>query len=393
MEVGTATQGDAQPLVATRQQRILWISPNLPHPDRDGGDLRRWQMITTLSERGAGVSLWSEMGHDSGRYGRALEEAGVTWLAPPPVARDKGGTGSTAAAVRELAKTGSWDAVIVSYAYLAARHLEALRREASGTPVLIDLGNARFHESTASEPTEEHANVGELELYGMADGLITVSKADTAFLLAALPGVPGYTFAPLAPEPPAVPRSSPEGPLVFWGNMAHHSNANAVGWWMEEIAGEVARRYRAPIPLQLRGAGAEVYRSVWGASDKFQVGGPGDTIEGARTVLLPLRHGSETAVAALTAASKGIPVVATSAAVAGLDPAIRAHICLGETAEQLAKLVVELMADEEMWKRRRDQLFAAAGAEAKRRSALEQEFSDWIARRRPIRAVAQSDAS
>ena len=125
----------------------------------------------------------------------------------------------------------------------------------------------------------------------------------------------------------------------------------------------------------------------------MQVGGPGDTIEGARTVLLPLRHGSETAVAALTAASKGIPVVATSAAVAGLDPAIRAHICLGETAERLAKLVVELMADEEMWKRRRDHLFAAAGAEAKRRSTLEQEFSDWIARRRPIRAVAQSDAS
>ncbi|MEE9184648.1 MAG: hypothetical protein V3U39_09265, partial [Acidimicrobiia bacterium] len=71
-------------MVATRKQRILWVSPNLPHPDQDGGDLRRWQMITALSERGAAVSLWSEMGHDSGRYGRALEEAGVTWLAPPP---------------------------------------------------------------------------------------------------------------------------------------------------------------------------------------------------------------------------------------------------------------------------------------------------------------------
>ncbi|MEE8491659.1 MAG: hypothetical protein V3S60_08440 [Acidimicrobiia bacterium] len=393
MEVGTATQSNAQPLVATRQQRILWISPNLPHPDRDGGDLRRWQMITALSERGAAVSLWSEMGHDSGRYGRALKEAGVAWLAPPPVARDRDGTGSTAAAVRELATTGSWDAVIVSYAYLAARHLEAVRREAPGTPVLIDLGNARFHESTASETREEHANAGELELYGMADGLITVSKADTAFLLTALPGVPGYTFAPLAPEPPPIPRSSPNGPLVFWGNMAHHSNANAVGWWMEEIAGEVTSRHRAPIPLQLRGAGAEVYRSVWGASDKLQVGVPGDTIDGARTVLLPLRHGSETAATALSAASKGIPVVATSAAVAGLDPTIRAHICLGETAEQLAKLVVELMTDEEMWKRRRDHLFAAAGSEVKRRGALEQEFSDWMARRRPIRAVAHPDAS
>ena len=111
------------------------------------------------------------------------------------------------------------------------------------------------------------------------------------------------------------------------------------------------------------------------------------------TVLLPLRHGSETAIAALSAACKGIPVVATSAAVAGLDTAIRAHICLGETAEQLAKLVVELMTDEEMWRQRCDHLFAAAGSELKRRGALEQEFSDWMARRRPIRAVAHPDAS
>ena len=374
------------------QQRILWMSPNLPRPDQDGSDSRRWQMITALSGRGAAVSLWGQTGHDSGRYGPALEEAGVTWLAPPPTSRDEVVSRPTASAIRELAKTGSWDAIIFSYAYLAARHLEAVRRGAPGAAVLIDLGNARFHESPASEPTEEHANAGELELYGMADGLITVSEADTTALLAALPGVPGYTFAPLAPEPPAVPQSSPDGPLVFWGNMSHHSNANAVAWWMEEIAGKVTSRYRAPIPLQLRGPGAEVYRSVWGASDKLEVGVRADTIDGARAMLLPLRHGSETATAALAAATKGIPVVATSAAVAGLDPAVRAYISLGETAELLAELVVELMTDKALWRRRRDHLFDAAGFTVKRRSALEQEFSDWMARRRPIRAAAHSDA-
>ncbi len=54
------------------------------------------------------------------------------------------------------------------------------------------------------------------------------------------------------------------------------------------------------------------------------------------------------------------------------------------------------MSDDEAWRHQRDQLFSLAATEAKRRRALEQEFGDWMARRRAIAgqaAGAQSDAS
>ena len=399
MEVGAASQSHARPLVATESQiageQILWICPNLPRPEQDGGDSRRWQMIAALSRHRAAVSVWSETGHDAGRYGPALEAAGVAWRAPPPATRQEPVPRSTSSAIRDHVASQRWDAIVISYRYLAARHVESVRRTAPGVPLVIDLGNCRFHQRPQAEE-REHANAEELQLYQTADALITASAADTGFLLASLPQIPGYTFAPLAPDPPARPQSTVDGPLVFWANMGHHANANAVGWWMDEIAREVTRRKGASLPLQLRGPGTEVYKSVWGASGRLEVGEVGATIDGARTVLLPLRHGSETAATALAAAVKGVPVVATSAALAGLDPAIRAHVSVGEDAGELAGLVVEMMTEDEAWHGRRDRLFIAAGTEAKRRPAREHEFTDWMARRRPIMAgtaPTQSNAS
>lgn len=376
--------------------KVLWISPNLPRPERDGGDRRRWQMMTTLSQQGAAISLWSETGHDAGRYGPALEAANISWAAPPPARRQEASSNSRRLAVREMVARDRWDIIVFSYSYLAARHIESVRQHTPGTPLLVDLGNTRFHQVPGSEETTEIANSGELEVYAQADGLITASETDTRWLLEHLPHVPGYTFAPLAPAPPASPQSALDGPLVFWGNMSHHASANAVGWWMDEIAGETARHYGAPLPLQLRGAGIEIYRSVWQASGRLEVGPATATIDGARVVILPLRHGSETAATALTAATRGIPVVATSAALSGLDPALAAQMGVGESAEELGQLVAHLMSDDEAWQHQRDQLFSLAGTEGKRRRALEQEFGDWMARRHPITGQstgAQSDAS
>ncbi len=165
---------------------------------------------------------------------------------------------------------------------------------------------------------------------------------------------------------------------------------------MDEIAGQITRYIGTRLALQLRGHGIEIYRSVWGASGNLDVGPPGATVDGARVLLLPLRHGSETAAAALTAATRGVPVVATSAALAGLDRALASHMAVAEEAEDLARLTVQLMSDDEAWGRQRDQLFSLATTQAKRRTALEQEFADWMARRRPVTtpvAAAQSDAS
>ncbi len=374
--------------------RILWICPHLPRPDQDGGDLRRWQMMTTLSEQGAAVSVWAETGHDSGRYGPALVEANVSWSAPPPATRHDTSPGSTRLAVRDLVASETWDDIIISYGYLADRHLESIRKSAPTTPVLIDLGNSRFHRGPKSDEPEI-TNAGELELYQTADALITASESDTSFLLKSIPQIPAYTFGPLAQAPPPLPQSTADGPLVFWGNMTHHANANAVAWWMNHIAGNVARRHGTPIPLELRGPGVEVYKSVWGASGKLTVGVAGPTLAGARALLLPLRHSSESATIALSAAARGIPIVATSAAVAGLNIAVSSYVSLGEDAGELARLIVQVMVDDETWTRQRDGLFAAARSNAKRRGALEQEFADWIARRRQIVAKTErhSDAS
>ncbi|MEE8384289.1 MAG: hypothetical protein V3S01_00040 [Dehalococcoidia bacterium] len=374
-----------------KTRNVLWISPNLPRPEQDGGDLRRWQMITALSRYGTAVSVWSETGHDSGRYGPVLENAKVTWSAPPPAARQSTHLGSGRRAIHDLVTRQPWDSIVISFSYLADRHLAWIRKAAPASPVLIDLGNPRFHQSPKAEETEV-ANVGELEIYEKADGLITATEADTSALHQSLPQVAGYTFAPLAPEPPEVPQSQIDGPLVFWGNMAHHANANAVGWWIEELAGEVARRHGSPIPLELRGPGAGVYKSVWGTSGKLEVGADEEPLDGARLLLLPLRHGSETAATALLAAVRGIPVVASSAAVAGLHSSVRDHVSLGDDAEELGRLIVQLVSDDESWRQQRDHAFAAAGALAKRRSALEQEFANWMSRSRPVSAT-YSDAS
>jgi glycosyltransferase involved in cell wall biosynthesis len=74
-------------------------------------------------------------------------------------------------------------------------------------------------------------------------------------------------------------------------------------------------------------------------------------VASASVLVVPLRYGGGTKLKVLEAMALGTPVVSTSVGAEGLDVQNGTHILIGESDEELAKLVVALLSDDELYAR------------------------------------------
>src|SRR3954469_14803481 len=167
-------------------KRVLIAAPLMPEFDRESGSQRIFDTIMLLQEAGWAVSFVAENGRGGERYARLLQQRGVAVY---------DGFGER---IERLLTRGRLDLVIFAFWHLAEAQMHLVRRLSPKTRILVDTIDLHFlrdarrmfqaarigrAEAMAESLGALDAGYGskmirELNTYGAADGVLTVSQKE-----------------------------------------------------------------------------------------------------------------------------------------------------------------------------------------------------------------------
>lgn len=138
------------------------------------------------------------------------------------------------------------------------------------------------------------------------------------------------------------------GTLIFTGSLSYDANYEAMRWFLERVFPRVlAARPQARLTITGDPAGRALPRSP----NVRQTGIVEDIrplVAASWLSLAPLRHGGGTRLKILESMALGTPVVATRKGAEGLDVVHGEHLLVADEPEELARLVLRLLADGEL---------------------------------------------
>ncbi|HYI80927.1 MAG TPA: glycosyltransferase [Thermoleophilaceae bacterium] len=342
---------------------VLIVDHSVPTPDRDAGSLRMSHVLDTLAELGCRVTFLPDGPVADDRYRRSLQDASVEVLEP----------GSELAAYLAAAG-GRTRLAILSRPYVASRYLHIVREHAPGARVAydtVDLHYVREHRRAEVEGNPNRAKAAglrelELALARACDVTLTVSEAERQTLLAEEPGL-DVAILPNVHEPwSEVPPRGERSGVLFVGGFAHGPNVGAA----LELAREVMPAVWAEIEdVRLTVVGADPPPELAAlADDRIDVRGwvpdLAPLLGGSVAMAVPLRYGAGVKGKVTQSMSAGLPVVTTVVGAEGLAVEHGREILVGDTAGELARLIVELYRDADLWSR-----ISVAGREEVARTA------------------------
>lgn len=370
--------------------RILVVTPYLAVPPDFGGASRVYHLIRQLAARHEVMSLsLVGPGDDIGRA-----EAELGRIVPVPVAataRMPPGAGKRRAQLASLVSPHSFqhrfyvhDALQQQLDRLVATEaIDLVQLEFSQMglyrvtrlPVVLDVHNVEHdvlrQAAAHGDPLRRLFNQleyrkfrrEEIAAWRHATACVATSAADAAVVERvtgrAVTVVPNgvdlacVQRAPLAGTDPAS--------LVFVGAMRYRPNADAARWFVETVLPAI-RRVLPGASLALVGADPpDDVRALARTPGVTVTGTVPDVrpwLQGAGTVVVPLRAGGGTRLKILEAFAAGRPVVSTTLGAAGLDVDDGEHLLLADTPEAFAQALSRLADDPDLRRRLADAAFA-----------------------------------
>jgi len=387
--------------------KLLFLTPQLPHPPRQGTALRNWGLISHLAARGHEISLLSF--DEDGSEPSSILRRTCAHLKRVPIpsrrAVDRLRTLATSslpdmawrlwspefrAALRMMVHEVRPDVVQVEGIELA-RYVVEYGESPSLPRVVFDDHNCeyllqrraflsdlrrpqRWHGAAYSFVQSLRLRTFERRIVQRADDTLCVSEQDRPLLRALAPtarvhvvcngiDVADYTERAAAPAEPAT--------LVFTGKMDFRPNIDAALWFAREVLPEVARavpEVQLLLVGQKPGARLDVLRgdarvTITGAVPQVQ-----PYIARAAVYVAPLLAGGGTRFKLLEAMAMGKAVVSTRLGAEGFAVESGRELMLADAPGEFAQAVIALLTDAE----RR----AALGARA--RAFVERSY-DWSA--------------
>jgi polysaccharide biosynthesis protein PslH len=357
--------------------RILFICHRLPYPPNRGGKIRPFHMIQHLSRNHAVTVASLAASDEELRQGAGLADLNVKVIAEvlPPVARWRQAvtalpTGAPSSAayfwsarlrrrVLQAAGEGPFDLVMVHCAFVGpyaddiAAKLKILdfgdmdsakwATYARHRGLPLSLGYALESRKLRRLEARLAARFDRITVTTRGEG-DTFRALDVDRPFRVIPnGVDTSYFKP-RPDP------GPEGrTLVFLGRMDYFPNVDGVRWFVSDVWPRVQRQ----LPdARLRIVGSSPVAAIRRLADL-----PGVTVTGsvpdvrphlqdAAVSLAPLRIARGTQNKILESMAMGLPVVATSAAAAGIQAQPGRHLLAADDATAFADCVVGLLTDQ-----------------------------------------------
>lgn len=362
--------------------RALVVDATLPSPRGDGGEVRAFQLVTSLARQGAAVTVAAVMPGGPGRV-EALERAGCR--AEPPPEGASPGEGLEAARALVRARAPRADLVVLARPQVMEALAPEVRAHAPGARLVydtVDLHHLREYREASYFRDRRRLRVAlarraqERRLAAAADLTLAITPAEAAALRAlapdALVGVLGFV------QPALIgPRDPPPGArLVFLGSWTHAPNHEAGRILLAEVLPalraldlrvEVDLVGAAP-PRELTDLASEGVRFLGWVEDL------GEALASARALVAPLPFGAGLKVKVLTALAHGLPVVTTPVGVEGMDLAHQRDVLVAEDPSGLAGQVARLLRDDGLWTQ-----VSGGGREALARSYSPEVFDGQVA--------------
>ena len=386
--------------------RALIVAHRTPATDLDGAAGHALKYATWLLAEGWAVTVIAEAAApgDAARI-HALEEAGVeVWAGP----ESRGMRDHFLEDPRELVSDSAFAVAVVQFWGLAERWAPLLRTHSPGIRVLIDSVdlhllrvirgrvNGQDGPGRLLDVRQWRPIAGELNAYADADAVLTVSdrEAGAIDLLLDRPGL-SHTVPLARPQRAStVPEPAARHGLLFAGNFGHPPNVMAVRELIDGVLPLLPAELRRRHPLRVVGSGlAQSLAREWDAIADVEVVGwvPSLTVEhdAARVFVAPLPMGAGVKNKVLDAMASGLPVVTNGVGAEGLAFEPGRDLLLGDTPEEIAAAIVELVEDEARWselsQRSLSWIAAHAGEDAPRTAFL---AAVDYARRRPSRPAS-----
>lgn len=360
--------------------QILLLTPALPYPPHQGGALRNYGILRGLYDAGHTLHLLSF--HDGSSATLPPLTAEIVTV-PPPVRtplrrlRDLLLTGQPDMArrleapafrdrLRQLLKNTAFDLIQFEGLEMAI-YLPFVRQLQPNAKLVYDAHNAEFalqhaiatvegsqpsHFAAALYSQIQAQRIARFEraICAQADAVIAVSPEDAdALRQFRADGRVSVLANGIFTDDYAAPQQGIDlggAMLVFTGKMDYRPNVDAMQWFTEAILPLV----RAQCPdARLYVVGQKPHASLQALREDDHVEVTGwvaqvqPFLHAARVYVAPLRMGSGTRLKILEAMAAGCAVVATSAAVAGLDDETRAAVIVADGASDFAASVIRLL--------------------------------------------------
>ncbi len=336
------------PFRARDRPRILIVDAWIPAHDRDAGGLRMTWIARLLHRMGVDVTLWALGGPSRAGYAAAFRQEGIeVW---------HGDAGHTFVESR----AGLWDLVMVSRPDVGIAVLATIRKWCPRAPLLydtVDVHHVRMarEAEVSGEPAQNFGTIRfyEEQMCAAADAIVTVSDTDANHLRPLFPAASFITLPVVQPTwPTEPPPAGGRAGLLFIGGYQHVPNQDACRWFTNDVWPLMGSH---DMPVTFLGDGPPDDLIALAGSHGFTVPGFRDDVtpdfNAARVFICPLRFGSGVKGKVCNALAAGLPIVATSISVEGMDLEAGRDVLVADDPSSFAAAVDALSHDDDLWAR------------------------------------------
>ncbi len=338
---------------STGRKNILVIDHYVPKPDQDSGSLRMFQILKLLRRLGHRVTFIPDNLAKTHPYTSELQKRGIEVVHHPYIKK-----------VRDyLVSHGAhFDAVVLSRCDFARKHIADVRLHAPRSRVIFDTvdlhhlredGEARLTGDPEVRRKAQEKEELEHELIEQADETWVVSPVEQRLLQEKWPGksiqlVSNIVDIPGSKKPFALRRD-----WLFIGGFQHRPNADAVLFFVREIYPLVSKHLpeakfyvigdKPPPEIAALATERIIFAGLQRDVRPF--------FDSVKLSVAPLRFGAGVKGKINQSMAFGVPVVATSLAVEGMELKDRENILVADEPEDFAEALIELYESEELWNR------------------------------------------
>ena len=334
---------------ATR--RVMVIDTCLVMPDRDSGSLRMYEMLKAMREMGCRVSFVADNGQHPDYYARLTQSLGVEVLHAPFVS-------PLSTAITRYG--GDFNVIILSRCTVAMKYVDLAKRHMPEAKLVFDTVDLHFlrqqREADVAQDAEMIRAAGEMktvELATMAksDVTLVVSPHERNLLEVEAPRAQVLVLSNIHEPTPGSRAFAERDGIVFIGGFRHAPNLDAVLWYANEVLPRLRAQGRG---IRTTIIGSDVPESIRQlAAEDFVIAGfvpdVAPLFDAARIAIAPLRYGAGVKGKVNLAMQFGVPVVATSCSIEGMNLAAEADVLVGDDAAAFANAIERLYDDEQLW--------------------------------------------
>ncbi len=362
-------------------KNILVIDHHLPMPDRDSGSLRMFQILKILQRLGHRVTFIPDNLADIPPYTRELQKCGIQVVHHPYVKR-----------VRDylISRGSTFDVVVLSRCDFARKHITDVRLHAAQSRIIFDTVDLHYlreeREAQLTQDPDVRRKAQERQqqedfLIKEADETWVVSPIEQQMLQEKWPNKSIQLVSNIVDVAGSIAPFALRQDWLFIGGFQHRPNIDAVLFFVEKIYPFVCDRLPdAKFYIIGDKAPPEI---VALACDGIIVAGLQRDVRSffgsVRLSVAPLRFGAGIKGKINQSMAFGVPVVATSIAVEGMNLTDHKDVLVADEPQDFARALIELYESEQLWTRlsqngvnKTQELYSADAA----REKLEFLFSD-----------------